>query len=181
MFATSYMRINYTAGHNDFFVIGRDGIYRQTIKVRWECRHSSAFKRGCWIQGNKISKCLVTLCVTGSLPGSTGAREGKRLLPNRLWESQCLGCPTSAPWEKLPPFSEKGDFKTSGAHCSASYNDAIESAQVHEMETSLHVLLSSRKEVLSFHQVSALWNLLDRDNKPHHHLLKKDGNFFLGM
>lgn len=24
MFATLYMRINYTAGHNDFFVIGRE-------------------------------------------------------------------------------------------------------------------------------------------------------------
>lgn len=76
MFATPYMCINYTAGHNDFFVTGRDGIYRQTIKVRWKCRHSSAFKKGCWIEGNKISKCLVTLCIARSLLGSMG-REGK--------------------------------------------------------------------------------------------------------
>lgn len=94
MFATPYMCINYTAGHNDFFVIGRNGIYRQTIKVRWKCRHSSAFKKGCWIQGNKISKCLVTLCIPRSMPGSVAAREGKCLIPNRLWESSCLGHPT---------------------------------------------------------------------------------------
>lgn len=181
MFVTPYMRINYTAGHNDFFVIGRDGMYRQTVKVRWKCRHSSAFKKGRWIQGNKISKCPVTLCITRCLPGSMGAREGKCLFPNRLWESCCLGHPTSAPWEKLPPFREKEDFKTSGGHCSASYNDAIESLQVHGMETSLHLPLSSRKVVLSLPQVSALWNLLEGDNKPHHHPLKEDGNFFLGV
>lgn len=172
MFATPYMRINYTAGHNDFFVIGRDGIYRRTIKVRWKCRHSSAFKKGCWIQGNKISKCLVTLCIPRSLPGSVGAREGKCLLPNRLWESRCLGHPTSAPWEKLPPSSEKGDFKTSGAHCSAPCNDTTESPQVHGMDTSLHLPLSTGKAALSLLQVSAVRDLLERE-KAHHHPLKK--------
>lgn len=58
--------------------------------------------------------------------------------------------------KSFPPFSEKGDFKISGVHCSASYNDAIESFQVHGMETSLHLPLSSRKVVLSLPQVSAL-------------------------
>lgn len=125
MFATPYMRINYTARHNDFFVIGRDRIYRQTIKVRWERRHSSAFKKGCWIQGNKISKCLVTLCIPRPLPGSMGAGDRKCLLPNRFWNFAVLAILLLHYEKSFPHFSEKGDFKTSCAHCSASYNDAL--------------------------------------------------------
>lgn len=107
MFVTPYMRINYTAGHNDLFVIGRDGMYRQTIKVRWKCRHSSAFKKGRWIQGNKISKCPVTLCITRCLPGSMGAREGKCLFPNRLWDLAVLAILLLHHEKSFPPSGRK--------------------------------------------------------------------------
>lgn len=97
-------------------------IYRQTIKLMWKCRHSSAIKKGCWIQGNKTGKCILTLCiprsVTGAyhnVPGSVGTGEGRCLLTNTLREPRCLSYPAGAPSElscsereRPPPSSEKG-------------------------------------------------------------------------
>lgn len=62
MFATLYMCINYTAGQNYFFVIGRDVIYRRTIKLMWECRHSSATKEGCCFPGSKAHPLHFQVC-----------------------------------------------------------------------------------------------------------------------
>lgn len=102
-------------------MIGRDVIYRQTIKLIWKCRHSSAVKKGCWIQGNKTGKCLLTLCIPRlvtrahhNVPGSVGTREGRRLCTNMLREPRCLGYPaettselSSSERKTSPPPSEK--------------------------------------------------------------------------
>ena len=158
-------------------MIGRDVIYRQTIKLMWKCRHSSAVKKGCWIQWNKISNCLLILCtprsVTGvchNVPGSVGTRERRCLLTKMLREPRCLGYPARATSElssserKTSSLQwERRNFKISGAYCSvspqASYNNTIEfllgsSDRYHSF--TYHWAL--RKYRFSLPQVSATWN-----------------------
>lgn len=164
----------------------------------WKCRHSSAIKKGCWIQGNKIGKCLLTPCiprsVTGAyhnVPGSEGTREGRCLLTNTLREPHCLAYPAGATSEpssserKTSPLQwERRNFKISGVYCSvspqASYNNTIEfllgSLDGYHSFT-YHWAL--RKHRFSLPQVSAIWNWLERDNTTS--LKKRWGKFFLDM
>lgn len=147
-------------------MIGRHVTYRQTIKVMWKCRHSSAAKKGWWIQENKTDSCLLTLCVPWSVagmyhkvPGSVGTREGRCLIATSLPR---LHFSTKFLWQtNLPLQGERRNFKISGVYWSlqALCNNTTEfflgSSDTYH---SIAYRRALRKHRFSLPQVSAVWN-----------------------